>query len=143
MFMAMSRKRDLKISDLPDFHSIFRRFDMSDRAAGDTCTGEELRTSLSFLLLRGGNSTPINTRERSVSYAVSQSETGDDKPSDWEVEAGIDEIDRVRSTLRRAGFDDSADALDEAFVKCLRDYVARKGARPLADEDASGDESVN
>lgn len=141
--MAMSRKSDVKISDLLDIHSIFRRSDMTGRVAEGAGTGEQISLPGRFLLLSGASCPPICTGDRRASSAVSQSETGDDKPSDREVEAGIDEINRVRSTLRRAGFGDSADALDEAFVKCLRDYVARKSARPRADDDEAGDQSVN
>ncbi len=53
---------------------------------------------------------------------------GDADPSDQEIETGIDAINLLRMTMRKAGMWDCADALDEAFVKCLKDYMARKDA---------------
>ena len=51
----------------------------------------------------------------------------DSPVSDREIERDIDAIDRLRETMRRAGLLECADALDHAFVKCLKDYMARKG----------------
>jgi len=56
-------------------------------------------------------------------------------PSAEEVEWAIDTIDRLRVTIRRAGLCDGADALDQAFVQCLRDYMASKPAEAKGDED--------
>ncbi len=53
---------------------------------------------------------------------------GDADPSDQEIEEGIDAINLLRVTMRKAGMADCADALDEAFVKCLKDYMAHRDA---------------
>ncbi len=42
------------------------------------------------------------------------------------IERGIDAVDGLRVEMRKAGMAACADALDEAFVKCLREYVTRK-----------------
>jgi hypothetical protein len=63
-------------------------------------------------------------------------------PAD-EIEQGIDALDRLRGTMRAAGMSDCADALDEVFVRCLKDYVERKGAGGSAGRqgDKSGNDS--
>ncbi len=41
-----------------------------------------------------------------------------------QVEQGIDVVDWLRKTMRSLGMLDCADALDDAFVKCLHAYLA-------------------
>jgi hypothetical protein len=45
---------------------------------------------------------------------------------DQAIESGIDNLGRLRRDMRHAGMVDCADALDEAFVKCLRAYLDRR-----------------
>ncbi len=54
----------------------------------------------------------------------SELDNGDDK----EIEKGIDAIDVLRVTMRRAGMTDCADALDDVFVRCLKGYMDRRDA---------------
>lgn len=64
---------------------------------------------------------------------------------DQAIESGIDNLGRLRRDMRHAGMIDCADALDEAFVKCLKAYLDRRAVnRPnppnAADEgDGSGE----
>lgn len=48
-----------------------------------------------------------------------------DAPEAFTIERGIDAIDELRDKMRDAGMIDCADALDEVFIRCLRDYVTR------------------
>ena len=43
---------------------------------------------------------------------------------DFLIEEGIDAIDQLATKFRQVGMIDSANALDEVFVRCLRNYVA-------------------
>lgn len=46
---------------------------------------------------------------------------------DMAIEQGIDTIDQLRVDMRAIGLTESADALDQVFVKCLGDYVQYVG----------------
>lgn len=48
--------------------------------------------------------------------------------SDQEIEKGIDAINALRVTMRRAGMTNCADALDDVFVRCLKDYMEQRDA---------------
>ena len=44
---------------------------------------------------------------------------------EFTIEKGIDAIDQLREKMREAGMVDCADALDDVFIRCLRNYVTR------------------
>ena len=46
--------------------------------------------------------------------------------TDRDIDAGIDAVNKLRTVMWGAGLLACADALDEAFACCLRDYVARQ-----------------
>lgn len=50
--------------------------------------------------------------------------------STFSIEQGIDAVDRLRGQMRQAGMTECADALDGAFVCCLKNFVARKSQSP-------------
>jgi len=70
-------------------------------------------------------------------------ENGDAMPWGAEIEQGIDAIDRLRGTMRRAGLSECADALDHVFVKCLKDYMSRKDAAANAGQQGGSDHDLN
>lgn len=54
------------------------------------------------------------------------SERAEPGTEDQAVEHAIDAVDWLRSQMRRMGMTACADALDEAFVKCLQDYLEHR-----------------
>lgn len=56
----------------------------------------------------------------------------------FSIEQGIDAVDRLRGQMREAGMTECADALDEAFVCCLKNFVARNSQSP---DDGESEES--
>jgi 3-deoxy-D-arabino-heptulosonate 7-phosphate (DAHP) synthase len=46
------------------------------------------------------------------------------------IEQGIDAVDLLRVEMRRLGMTACADALDDAFAHCLRDYMTLKANDP-------------
>lgn len=61
------------------------------------------------------------------------------------IERGIDAINALRVEMRKAGMGACANALDEAFAHCLRDYVtlqADDASSPEA-EETSKDKKLN
>ena len=62
--------------------------------------------------------------KRSKLHTIPSGKTADEK-DEFLVEEGIDAIDRLATKMRQAGMNDCANALDEVFVRCLRNYVAR------------------
>lgn len=60
---------------------------------------------------------------------------------DQAIESGIDSLGRLRRDMRHAGLTDCADALDEAFVKCLKAYLDRRAVnRPNPPNAEAGDD---
>lgn len=59
-----------------------------------------------------------------------------DRVRKWED--GIDIINTLRVEMREAGLIKCADALDEAFAHCIRDFLVLKGEGPdgLGEKDA-------
>lgn len=49
---------------------------------------------------------------------------------EFTIERGIDAIDQLREKMRQAGMTDCADALDEVFIRCLRNYVSGDEPKP-------------
>jgi hypothetical protein len=45
---------------------------------------------------------------------------------EFEIQWAIEMIGLIRTIIRKGGLIESADALDDAFVKCLREYVVRR-----------------
>ena len=43
------------------------------------------------------------------------------------IERGIDAVNALRLDMRKAGMTVCADALDQAFAHCLREFLALKG----------------
>jgi len=54
---------------------------------------------------------------------------------EFTVERGIEAIGLLRVQMREAGMTDCADALDEVYVQCLRDFVTRADEQvPVAEK---------
>jgi hypothetical protein len=51
------------------------------------------------------------------------------------IERGIDAVNALRLDMRKAGMTACADALDQAFAHCLREFLALKGG-PADNADA-------
>lgn len=66
-------------------------------------------------------------RKRGKPRVVDSPRTADPQEA-FTIERGIDAIDQLRDKMREAGMVDCADALDEVFIRCLRDYVTRRDA---------------
>lgn len=64
----------------------------------------------------------MSKRSKLRAVPVTKQENGKD---DFLIEEGIDAIDQLSTKMRQAGMIDCANALDEVFVRCLRNYVAR------------------
>ena len=64
----------------------------------------------------------MSKRSKLHAVPVEKPENGKD---DFLIEEGIDAIDQLSTKMRQAGMIDCANALDEVFVRCLRNYVAR------------------
>lgn len=62
---------------------------------------------------------------------------------DLATEQAIDALDYLRIQMRRAGLPDCADVLDEAFVMCLRAYVAHKRTVLARSPEAAVAETIN
>jgi uncharacterized protein (UPF0212 family) len=62
---------------------------------------------------------------------------------DLATEQAIDALDYLRIQMRRAGLPDCADVLDEAFVMCLRAYVAHKRAALARSPEGALAETIN
>jgi len=54
------------------------------------------------------------------------------------IETGIDALNVLRVEMRTAGMTTCADALDETFALCLRDYMALKGREETPKQGANG-----
>ena len=50
------------------------------------------------------------------------------------VEQSIDAVDWLRKHMRQAGMEDCADALDDAFAKCLKAYLDLQNGAGLGSE---------
>jgi hypothetical protein len=57
-------------------------------------------------------------------------QTGTGNRLDTTLPLAIDAMSLLREDLRREGFAEPADALDDALVKCLKVYVDRENAKP-------------
>lgn len=70
---------------------------------------------------------------------------GDTAERDRVIEGGIDAVNRLRAEMRKAGMTACADALDEAFAHCLRDYMTLKGGEGAtpSEDDETDDPKLN
>lgn len=72
--------------------------------------------------------------------------TGVDGPSTVEVEQCIDAVDWLRKHMRTLGMLDCAEALDEAFARCLKAYLElqdRTATDPAAKSADPPDPKIN
>ena len=72
----------------------------------------------------------MTPRRRHRKPAIPEPESRGLSETDETIERGIDAVDGLRVEMRKAGMTACADALDEAFVKCLQNYVTRKQELP-------------
>jgi len=77
--------------------------------------------------------------------AKGEDNTGGSDPSFKKIERGIDAIDRLRVEMRKAGMTACAEALDNAFAHCLRDYMTLKetDASPPVSSEGEDDKTLN
>jgi hypothetical protein len=55
-----------------------------------------------------------------------ESEPGGAAAIERAIQRGIDALDLLRVLMREAGMTVCADALDDAFAKCVKEYIERK-----------------